>query len=153
WTIRTEAREKGNAGVLKLPQMARDIIDAQSEIDGNPFVFAGSLQGRRLKSGMKPTEPPAFNSFSEQKDELDAKLPPKMPAWTLHDLRRTARSLFSRAGVNRDIAERTLGHVIPGVEGVYDRHSYTDEKANALEKLAKLLHGIVNPPDKTNVVE
>ena len=153
WTIRTEAREKGNAGALKLPKVARDIIEAQPEIDGNPFVFPGSLQGRRLKSGKKPTEPPAFNSFSEQKKELDAKLPSNMPPWTLHDLRRTARSLFSHAGVNRDIAERVLGHVIPGVEGVYDRYQYFDEKADALEKLATLLHGIINPPDKTNVVE
>ena len=41
--------------------------------------------------------------------------------WRLHDLRHTARSLMSRAGVNPDIAERCLGHVIGGVRGVYDR--------------------------------
>jgi integrase len=36
-----------------------------------------------------------------------------MPPWVLHDLRRTAWSLMSRAGVTSDIAERVLGHVIP----------------------------------------
>ena len=36
---------------------------------------------------------------------------------------------MSRAGVRPDIAERVLGHIIPGVEGVYDRHHYTEEKA------------------------
>jgi len=36
---------------------------------------------------------------------------------------------------------------------VYDRYEYFDEKADPLEKLAILLNGIVNPPDKTNVVE
>ena len=45
-----------------------------------------------------------------------------------------------------------LGHAIPGVEGVYDRHAYGDEKAEALEKLAKLIDQIINPPDATNVV-
>ena len=35
-----------------------------------------------------------------------------MPPWTLHDLRRTARSLMSRAGVRPEIAERVLGHAI-----------------------------------------
>ena len=34
--------------------------------------------------------------------------------WVIHDLRRSARTLLSRAGVNADIAERCLGHVIPG---------------------------------------
>src|SRR5262249_49507886 len=38
--------------------------------------------------------------------------------WTLHDLRRTARTLMSRAAVNSDIAERCLGHVMPGVRGI-----------------------------------
>jgi hypothetical protein len=36
---------------------------------------------------------------------------------------------MSRAGVSSDIAERVLGHVIPGVAGVYDRHNYTRRKA------------------------
>jgi hypothetical protein len=33
--------------------------------------------------------------------------------WTLHDLRRTARSLMSRAGIDQHTAERVLGHAIP----------------------------------------
>jgi integrase len=37
--------------------------------------------------------------------------PERMPRWTLHDLRRTARSLMSRAKVPTDHAERILGHV------------------------------------------
>ena len=35
---------------------------------------------------------------------------------------------MSRAGVPRDHAERVLGHVIPGVEGVYDRHAYLEDE-------------------------
>jgi integrase len=66
--------------------------------------------------------------------------------WTLHDLRRTARTLLSRAGVSADHAERCLGHVIGGVRGVYDRFEYRDEKADAYEKLAALIGRIVNPP-------
>jgi hypothetical protein len=54
--------------------------------------------------------------------------------------------------ISRDHAERVLGHVIGGVEGVYDRHSYMDEKAGALEKLAQLIDRIINPPDEINVV-
>jgi integrase len=65
--------------------------------------------------------------------------------WSLHDLRRTARSLMSRAGVNSDIAERCLGHVIGGVRGTYDRHEYHAEKRKAFEALATLLDRILKP--------
>ena len=44
-----------------------------------------------------------------------------------------------------------MGHAIPGVEGVYDRHRYNDEKAHALEALANLIDRILNPP-AANVV-
>jgi integrase len=69
-----------------------------------------------------------------------------LPHWTLHDLRRTARTLMARAGVRPDVSERVLGYVIAGVAGVYDRHSYADEKRDALEKLAGMVERIVNPP-------
>jgi integrase len=137
WIIKTEAREKGNAGALVLQQVALDIINAQPRLAGNPYVFAA-----RRGSPMM--------GFAHRKDSFCAKLPP-MPQWGLHDLRRTARSLMSRAGVSRDVAERVLGHAMDGVEGVYDRHEYKEEKAHALRALAGLIDNIVNPP-ANNVV-
>ena len=65
--------------------------------------------------------------------------------WTLHDLRRTARSLMSRCGVPPDHAERCLGHTIAGVRGVYDRHQYRNEMKAAFEALAAQIDRIVNP--------
>jgi integrase len=147
WHITTEPREKSNPGTLRLPAIALDIINEQPRIAQNPYVFAGSMKGRR-KSKDEYLEPPAFNSFSQHKAELDSNLP-DMPPWVLHDLRRTARSLMARAGVRPDIAERVLGHAIAGIEGVYDRHSYEDEKADALDRLACLVQAIVYPPRST----
>ena len=66
-------------------------------------------------------------------------------SWTVHDLRRTARSLMSRAGVRPEVAERVLGHVQPGVAGIYDRHRYVEEKAHALAALAGLIGNILRP--------
>jgi integrase len=141
WTIPSAAREKTNAGSLRLPSAVLDVIKAQPRIVGNPFVFAG-----------RGTVP--FNAVSDRKRELENNLG-EMPHWTLHDLRRTARSLMARAGVRPDIAERVLGHTIKGVEGVYDRHSYSDEKAGALVKLAALVNTIINPPtgDVTDIAD
>ncbi len=145
WAIPTEARAKGTGELLKLPATALSVIEAQPRISGSPFVFAGAPRGRR-RSTAKAAEPPAFNSWSQRKAELDAKLPGDMPHWTVHDLRRTARSLMARADVRPDIAERVLGHAIAGVEGVYDRHKYFDQKADALTRLAALVETIINPP-------
>ncbi len=77
---------------------------------------------------------------------------PTTEHWTPHDLRRTARSLMSRAGIRPDIAERALGHAIAGVEGVYDRHSYFDQKGDALEALAALIDRILQG-NENNVVQ
>ena len=133
WTIPKESREKDTAGSLVLPEAALAVMRAQPRIGDNPYVFAGRGDGR-------------FAGFSQAKARFDAKLPAAMPAWVLHDLRRTARSLLSRAGIRPDIAERVMGHAIAGVEGVYDRHSYRDEKADALTRLAALVGSIVDPP-------
>src|SRR5262245_40154694 len=137
WTIPTGLREKGTGGTLPLPQIALNIIAAQPRLASNPHVFAGRGNG-------------SFSGFSKGKRRLDAMLPKDMARWTIHDLRRTARSLMSRAGVSSELAERALGHTIGGMEGIYNRHQYIAEKGDALAKLAALIDGIVHTP--ANVV-
>jgi integrase len=83
----------------------------------------------------------ALTSFSKSKEAFDKAC--GVRGWRIHDLRRTARSLMSRAGVPSDHAERCLGHVIGGVRGVYDRHEYHAEKRQAYEALAALIERIV----------
>jgi len=127
WTIHTEAREKPNAGVLALPPVAIEIIRSQPRIEGEEFVFRHTLPRSKKKFA----------------DALN------LPPWTLHDCRRSAKTLMARAGVLPHISERVLGHVQAGVEGTYDRFGYTEEKRIALEKLAALISEIVHgAPDK-----
>lgn len=144
WTIPAERYKTKKPNYVPLSNAALAIIKAQPKIDGCEYVFA---------SGAKT----AFTAFGKSKAKLDkgvlstmqkqagnrAKVDP-IPNWTLHDLRRTAKSLMARAGVRPDISERVLGHVIAGVEGTYDRHSYADEKRDALEKLAAMIERILN---------
>ena len=65
--------------------------------------------------------------------------------WRLHDARRTSRSLMNRAGVPSEIGERCLGHLVAGVEAIYNRYHFRDEMRLAFEKLAHLIDTIVNP--------
>jgi integrase len=136
WTIPTEKREKGNGGVLQLPQLALDIIRTQPRLARNPYVFAGDEGAPR-------------SFWHAQKLRLDRLS--GVSDWRLHDCRRTARSLLSRASVRPDIAERVLGHARPAMEETYDRHAFVAEKGDALRKLAALVEHIVNPPSD-NVV-
>jgi integrase len=59
--------------------------------------------------------------------------------FTLHDMRRTARTQLAALGVRREVAERCLGHAIRGVEGTYDRHDYFRERRVALERWTDVL--------------
>jgi integrase len=134
WLI-PAARMKGKRDhLVPLSKMAQAVL-AEVPMVGETYVFT--------TNGDNP-----ISGFSKWKADLDKDS--KVTGWTLHDLRRTARSLMSRAGVAPDIAERCLGHVIGGVRGVYDRHEFAEEKARAFETLATQLQLILNPAD--NVV-
>lgn len=69
-----------------------------------------------------------------------------------HDLRRTAASLMSGAGVQRLVISKILNHVEKGVTAVYDRHSYDAEKRIALDAWARTLTGIIEQKDGATVV-
>lgn len=64
---------------------------------------------------------------------------PDVPNFTIHDFRRTARTHLAALGVDPVVAERCLNHRIRGVEGIYNRHQYFDERKAALSQWAGLL--------------
>lgn len=143
WAIPAERYKTGIDHLIPLSAAARDLIGKKpKEINSNSWFVFSTTHGAK-----------GFSGFSKARRELDkaiAKIRERekrdpMPHWVLHDLRRTGRSLMSRAGVPSDHAERCLGHVIGGVRGVYDRYAYRDEKLAAFEKLAELVTLILNP--------
>jgi integrase len=137
WTVPHDEGEKGAAGALKLPAMALAIIEAQPLIVDHEYVFAGRWSGH-------------FSGWSASKHRLDAAS--GVTGWVLHDLRRTARSLMGDADVRPEIAERVLGHVVPGGEGIYDRGEYFRQKAAALAALASLVQRILDQQDNVKLL-
>ena len=75
---------------------------------------------------------PITGAFSKVKRELDAAS--GVSGWRLHDLRRTMRTGLSRLGVSREVAERALNHVQPGLVAVYDQHPYKAEVLAAIRR-------------------
>ncbi|MBR1234596.1 site-specific integrase [Bradyrhizobium sp. AUGA SZCCT0182] len=136
WTL-PSARNKTKVDLVRpLSDEAMRVLSRLPRIVGCDFVF--STDGKSPISG-----------FSKFKKAFDAEC--GITGWTLHDLRRTARSLMSRAGVPSDHAEICLGHVIAGVRGTYDRYKYHAEKKAAFTALAAQIDRIVYP--RENVVE
>jgi integrase len=123
WHIPHAPRAKQNGGDLKLPQLALEIIYSQPHLVGDSRVFRRPNDATIAR----------FQASTE------------LPHWTIHDLRRTARSLMSRAGIQTEISELVVGHSIKGIQKVYDRHSYFEEKGAALARLATLVERILNP--------
>ncbi len=64
--------------------------------------------------------------------------------FTVHDLRRTFRSLAAAEGVPGHVAERCLNHKLKGVEGIYDRYDYFDERKKAHQQVADRIEPITH---------
>jgi integrase len=133
WTI-PGARAKNKLDqVIPLSARAQQIVAEQPRISPD-FVF--SITGDN-----------GITSFHRNKTRFDAVS--GLKNWRLHDLRRTARTLLSRAGVSADIAEKCLGHMPSSLRQTYDKFEYSSEKALAFEALATQIERIVHPPDAT----
>ena len=132
WTL-PAARSKTKTEIIRpLSKAALAILAGMPRIDGCDYPFT-----------LNAASPLA--SFSDPKAKLDAAS--GVTGWRLHDLRRTARSLLSRAGVHSDIAEKCLGHSRGDIIERYDQHKYIAEMTRAFEALAREIETIVNPPE------
>ncbi|KMK92872.1 integrase [Aeromonas enteropelogenes] len=123
---------------------------------GSPYVFPSRRASKRRGYISSDTLNHAIAKLFGQK--VDSQKQPTanrlgeagLEHFTVHDLRRTCRSLLASLGVPSHIAERCLNHKLKGVEGIYNRHDYLNERRDAFEKLACILTPIIN--DMPNVI-
>jgi len=138
WLIPAARVKNKREFLIPLSEAAASLLDSLPVIGSADAGPVFTTDGKRPLSGFGQFKPP-FDRLCGVRD------------WTIHDLRRTARSLMSRAGVPPDHAERAIGHAIGGIRGVYDRHEFYEEKKRAFEALAAQIDRILNPPDN-NVI-
>jgi integrase len=130
WTIPGGRYKSGKDTLIPLSAAAQAIIAAQPVL--GDFVFSAD--------GSHP-----LVGFDDRKKDFDKVC--GVQNYVLHDLRRTARTLLSRAGIGADVAEMCLGHALTGVRATYDRFAYFDQKKQAFEALAALIARIVHGPE------
>lgn len=146
WTIQKaktkNARHEG-AMDLRVPLFGRalNVVLRRKERFGDGYLFPS-----RTKDG-KPTHAQQkaagvavwmAQPYCTLRPELErARLP--VTHWAPHDLRRSARTLLASMGCPDAVAEAVLGHMQPGIVGVYNLHSYDAERVEWLRRLSDRL--------------
>jgi integrase len=126
WTIPASRSKNGRVQEVPLSTPMVEVLGTVNRL--GPFVF--TRDGERPLSGM-----------SDLKAAVDRAS--GIAGWRFHDLRRTLRTGLARLGVVDEIAERVIGHTMPGLTRTYNTHEYRAEKAAALQHWADHLMGLV----------
>lgn len=134
-------KERSKTGALISVPLSKEVLDWLHELyiraNGSDFVFPN----RRSSIRFGHISPDTLNA-AIQKLHREKKLP--VEHFTVHDLRRACRSFLASEGVPGHVAERCLNHKLKGVEGIYDRYDYLDERRAALAQLSKKLAPLIN---------
>lgn len=133
WRLPAERAKNGDAIDIPLPPPAVAWLRELHSISGGSrwVLPARKMQQRMIPHIQESTLPVALAKVRREM--------PGVPGFTVHDFRRTARTHLAALGVDPVVAERCLNHRIKGVEGIYNRHQYFNERRHALELWADLL--------------
>ena len=149
WRIPGARTKNGEPHTVPLSTLAIDTIDKLAK--GEKWPRRGAVF---TTSNSEP-----FTAHSKGKEKVDKLLAADggdpIPAWRLHDLRRTLATGFQVLGIRFEVTEAVLNHLSgarSGVAGVYQRHHWTDEKRTALQAWADHINRLLAAGDDTNVI-
>jgi integrase len=112
--------------IIPLSPVALSVLDEMPRFAGGDFVFGQGGQAPFANVGHAKSR--LDRLIAEARDE-------PMPAWRLHDIRRTVATGLQRLGTRLEVIEAVLGHVSgsrAGIVGIYQRHRFDDEARAAL---------------------
>ncbi|EHH1173889.1 TPA: tyrosine-type recombinase/integrase [Vibrio parahaemolyticus] len=147
WELPKE-RSKTNVG-LTIP-LAPPVFEWLEELKvrsfGSDYVFPSRRSSKNPHMGPDTLNRAITKLFGHEpgKKKQPPNLMGDMPHFTVHDLRRTCRTLLAQQGTPGHVAERCLNHKLKGVEGIYDRHDYFEERQEALDMLALHISKVVD---------
>jgi len=119
------------------PQVIEWLKELKVRAIGSDYVFPSRRAGSKPHMGADTLNRAISKLFGQEagKKKQPPNLMGDMEHFTVHDLRRTCRTLLAKQGTPGHVAERCLNHKLKGVEGIYDRYDYFDERKEALNKL------------------
>lgn len=144
WRIPAKRVKTGEARELALaPQVVEWLQELKIRACGSDYVFPARRESKQKRFAHVSPDT-TWRALHE--------LPHGLEAFTVHDLRRTSRSLMADIGVPFDVAEKILGHKLPGVAHVYDRGGSREQQRSALNRLAQMLTDLEVGRQQENVV-
>jgi integrase len=155
WTITPDRTKTKSGVVIPLPE---PVLGWLSELSvracGSEYVFPSRRVSKRRAYISDDTLNHALSKLFGQKVDSKKKAyqdilgASGIQHFVVHDFRRTCRSLLAKNGVPPHIAERCLNHKLKGIEGIYDRYDYLEERKQALTQLANQIAPLVGSLNK-----
>jgi integrase len=140
WTIpkeKTKNAKRENASDLRVPLVGRArLVVLRRREQTTRFLFP-SLSEEEAPVQQKVVQGGVYHHQPYCKTKSTAADRPRLTVthWSPHDLRRTVRTQLAAMGCPAEVAESVLGHMLPGVVGVYNRHGYDEERLDWLTRL------------------
>lgn len=154
WELPATRSKSGVAIVIPLPPLTREWLrELKIRACGSAYVFPNRRASGSPHMGSDTLNRAIAKLFGH---EPGRKIQPpnrmgELEPFTVHDLRRTCRSLLAALGVPGYVAERCLNHKLKGVEGIYDRYDYVEERREAHCKLADLVKPVIENNERHSV--
>ena len=149
-TLPPERTKNGRPHIIPLSPMALSIVAATPRREGREYLFgegAGAFSGwSKAKAALDRRILEARRAAAKKTPKASGEVKP-MPAWRLHDLRRTVATRMADLGIQPHVIEAILNHVSgskAGVAGVYNRSLYAAEKRAALEVWADHVQAVLD---------
>jgi integrase len=136
WHLPGERTKTGKPIDIPLPRQAVAILHDLIQMGGGS---AWLLPARKMQERMIPHIDLNTVGAALNKSVRPTMKKQGIPDFTVHDFRRTARTHLCALGVSPYVAERCLNHAIKGVEGIYNRHDFFEERKAALQAWADVL--------------
>lgn len=146
WTLSAERSKTGTAITIPLPPATIEWLnELKIRACGSDYVFPSRRSAKSPHMGRDTLNRAISKMFGHEAGRT--KQPPNlmgdMDPFTVHDLRRTCRSILAAEGVAPHIAERCLNHKLKGIEAVYNQHDYLVERREALNLVSKRIFPLV----------
>ena len=133
WHIPAEHSKTGKPHIVFLSRQAVELFRELQALAGTSELV---MPGRGSL-----TKPFAHNAINTAlKTALQGQA---IPAFTIHDLRRTASTLLHENGWASDVVEKALNHTIGGVRGVYNRAEYAPQRREMLQFWSDYIESLV----------
>lgn len=116
------------------------LLELKALAGTSAFIFP--VRGDYKNASAKGDRPINPNTIGAAIEFWFTEKAPDVRRFTPHDLRSTAKSHMRALGVPRDITEMCLNHKLSGIEGIYDVHTYFNERKQALTTWADYLTAV-----------